>query len=56
MEQPPGREIFARPLRASNGPMTRNDARMRRTRSYGADVDDKFDASISSTPFCGFSI
>ena len=36
MAQPPGSEIFALPHRASSGPMMRNEARILRTRSYGA--------------------
>ena len=36
MAQPPGSEIFAWPQRARSGPMMRKDARILRTRSYGA--------------------
>lgn len=36
MAQPPGREILACPQRARSGPMIRNEARILRTRSYGA--------------------
>ena len=33
---PPGSATFARPVRASSGPSTQIDPRMRRTSSYGA--------------------
>ena len=36
MAQPPGSDTRARPVRASNGPSTRIDARMVLTISYGA--------------------
>src|SRR3954467_1847943 len=36
MAHPPGSDTRARPMRATSGPSTRTDARIVRTRSYGA--------------------
>ena len=40
MAQPPGRLTVASPARASIGPSTNTEARIRRTMSYGATVED----------------
>src|SRR3954468_18460466 len=52
---PPGSATRASPQRASNGPSTLNDARMRVTSSYGASGDSVADASISTTLGAGFA-
>ncbi len=50
MLSPPGNATRASPVRASNGPRTAIEARIRRTSSYGASTEERCVASTATPP------